>query len=210
MRNKRKNSCDRDILRVIQMPYEAKNYDHLIGIKGLSDTLMKNHFTLYQGYVTNANKLLDLMKGKEGPEFAELKRRFGWEFNGMRMHEIFFRILSKTPSPADKKGKLFKKIEQDFGSFENWQKDFVATATMRGMGWTVLYYDIFANRLLNCWVNEHDVGHLATCAPILVIDVFEHAFMIDYGLKRADYVQTILNNLEWKEIEKLYALVGGK
>jgi len=196
------------------MPYEAKNYDHLIGIKGLSDNLMKNHFILYQGYVTNTNKLLDMMsalikEGKTGPEFAELKRRFGWEFNGMRMHEIFFRVISKTPNAADKKGKLFKKIEQDFGSFENWQKEFVATATMRGIGWTALYYDMFANKLMNCWINEHDVGHLATCAPVLVIDVFEHAFMID-GLKRPDYVQTILGNLDWKEIEKLYALVGGK
>jgi len=195
------------------MSYEPKNFDHLLGITGLSDQLMKNHFTLYQGYVNNTNKLLDLISGlvKEGkqanPEFAELKRRFGWEFNGMRLHEVFFRILSKEPKAMS--AALKDKIAKDFGSYENWEKEMKAVCTMRGMGWATLYYDIAGKRLLTCWINEHDVGHLATCAPILVIDVFEHAFMIDYGLKRADYVETIFKSIDWAEVEKLLKLVGG-
>ena len=194
--------------------YEPKNYDQLLGIKGLSDQLMKNHFTLYQGYVTNVNKLQESLAkmvaaGTFTPEFAELKRRFGWEFNGMRMHEIFFRILSKSAKPADTKSKFHAKIVKQFGSWETYEKELKAIATMRGMGWTVTYYDIATDKLINCWVNEHDVGHLATCAPIFCIDVFEHAFMIDYQLKRADYVDAILKNVDWSEVEKLLHLVGG-
>ena len=197
------------------MPYEAKNYDNLLGIKGLSDQLMKNHFTLYQGYVNNTNKLADTLSAmvKAGnvatPEFAELKRRFGWEFNGMRLHELFFRCLSKEPKTISD-GNLKKAIVREFGSVENWEKEMKAICTMRGIGWGVLYYDISTGRLFNCWINEHDVGHLASCAPILIIDVFEHAFMIDYGLKRADYVEAVFKDVNWAEVEKLFALVGGK
>ncbi len=190
--------------------YEPKNYDHLLGIQGLSDQLMKNHFTLYQGYVTNVNKLVDAIAKmvKDGtftPEFAELKRRFGWEFNGMRLHEIFFRILSKSPKPA--KGKLHDKIVAQFGSWDNYLKELKALGTMRGIGWTITYYDPTTDKFINCWVNEHDVGHLATCVPVLCIDVFEHAFMIDYNLKRADYIETILKNIDWAEVDKLFAQV---
>ncbi len=196
------------------MPYTAQNFDHLIGINGLSDQLMKNHFTLYQGYVTNTNKVADaiqalLKEGKQAaPEFAELKRRFGWEFNGMRLHEVFFRCLSKEPKAASENFK--KKASAEFGSWENFEKDLKAICTMRGIGWAVVYYDISTGRLFSCWINEHDVGHLTTCAPLLVIDVFEHAFMIDYGLKRADYVEAVYKNINWAEVEKLYSLVGGK
>lgn len=197
------------------MPYEPKNFDHLIGIKGLSDQLMKNHFTLYQGYVTNTNKVADILaamvkEGKVGtPEFAELKRRFGWEFNGMRLHELFFRCLAKDAKSLSANA-LKKALTREFGSVENWEKEMKAICTMRGIGWGVLYYDISTGRLFNCWINEHDVGHLASCAPILVIDVFEHAFMIDYGLKRADYVETVFKSINWPEVEKLFSLVGGK
>ena len=195
------------------MPFEAKNFEHLLGITGLSDQLMKNHFTLYQGYVNNTNKLVDtlaalLKEGKQAtPEFAELKRRFGWEFNGMRLHEVFFRCLTKEPKPIG--NKLKDKLAKEFGSYENWEKEIKAIAAMRGIGWAVAYYDISTGRIFNCWINEHDVGHLATCAPILVIDVFEHAFMIDYGVKRADYIETVFKAINWAEVEKLLSLVGG-
>lgn len=195
------------------MTFEAKNFEHLIGLKGLSDQLMKNHFTLYQGYVTNTNKLLDEVHAliKEGkvatPEFSELKRRFGWEFNGMRLHELFFRCLSKeTKQPSDKLKQL---ITKQYGSWENYEKELKAISTMRGIGWAVTYYDISTGQLFNCWVNEHDVGHLATCAPVMVIDVFEHAFMIDYGVKRADYIEAITKAINWQEMENLLKLVGG-
>jgi Fe-Mn family superoxide dismutase len=185
------------------MTYAAQDYVKLIGMAGFSETLLKNHFTLYQGYVTNTNKLLDTLGGmlKEGkvaappaPEYAELKRRLGWEWNGMRLHELYFGNLGGS-KPLSAFPALEKRIAASFGSAADWEKDFRATGTMRGIGWVVLYQD--GDRLVNFWVNEHDVANPAGCAPLLVMDVFEHAFMIDYGLKRADYVEAFLKNVDW-------------
>lgn len=188
------------------MAYVAKDYSKLIGMEGFSETLLKNHFTLYQGYVTNTNKVIEsleqlLKDGKTGTlEFAELKRRLGWEFNGMRLHEYYFENLGGK-TPLDKNSKLAKKLNEDFGSYEVWEKDFKSTGTMRGIGWIILYQDITNGKLLNFWINEHDVSHPSGCNPILVMDVFEHAFMIDYGLKRVDYIESFFKNINWQVVE---------
>ena len=189
------------------MAYEAKDYSSLIGMDGFSEALLKNHFTLYQGYVANTNKVMGLLDemlkaDKIGtPEYAELKRRLGWEFNGMRLHEYYFDNLGGD-GKLDTGGKLAQQINEDLGSYASWEKDFKAIGAMRGIGWTVLYQDSLTRRLFNLWINEHDVGHPAGCRPILVLDVFEHAFMLDYGLKRADYIGAFFNNIDWKEAEK--------
>lgn len=188
------------------MAYTAKDYAKLVGMAGFSETLLKNHFTLYQGYVTNTNKVLDTLDlltkdGKTGtPEFAELKRRLGWEFNGMRLHEYYFENLGGTAG-LNKDGKLGKKIVESFGSYEAWEKDFRATGAMRGIGWVALYHDPVSGRLINFWINEHDVSHPAGCTPLLIMDVFEHAFMLDYGLKRADYIEAFFKNINWAAAE---------
>ncbi|HVO32286.1 MAG TPA: Fe-Mn family superoxide dismutase [Elusimicrobiota bacterium] len=188
------------------MPYTAMNFDRLLGTPGFSDQLLKNHFTLYQGYVTNTNKLSDALgalskEGKQAaPESAEQKRRFGWEFNGMRLHELYFGNMTKTPGATAKDSALHKKIGEEFGSFEAWEKDFKGTGAMRGIGWAMLYYDPLGQRLFNTWVNEHDAGHLSGTAPLLILDVFEHAFMIDYGLKRADYIEAFSKAIDWAAV----------
>ena len=179
--------------------YEKKDYSDLLGLDGFSDELLNNHFTLYAGYVTNTNTIaLKMNSSEQGtPEYAEIKRRFGWEFNGMRLHELYFDNMTTEPSVLDKDSKLAKQIEKDFGSIENWAKDFQAAGAMRGIGWVILSYDGEGERLFNTWVNEHDLGMLATSTPILVMDVFEHAFMIDYGLKRADYITAFWDAVNW-------------
>jgi Fe-Mn family superoxide dismutase len=188
------------------MTYSAKDYSNLIGMEGFSETLVKNHFTLYQGYVTNTNKLMDslaamLKDGKVGtPEYSELKRRMGFEFNGMRLHEYYFGNLGGKGA-LDKSGKLGRKLAEDFGSYEDWEKDFKGTGAMRGIGWTILYQDNIAGKLFNQWINEHETGHPAGCIPLLVMDVFEHAFITDYGLKRADYIAAFFNNINWNAVE---------
>ncbi len=185
------------------MPYAPQNFDRLIGTPGFSDQLLKNHFTLYQGYVTNTNKLSDKLGAlsKEGksaePEFAELRRRFGWEYNGMKLHELYFGNMTKSASAKPTDSPLAKKLAAEFGSFEAWEKDFKATGAMRGIGWAILYHDAAAGRVFNTWVNEHDMGHLAGSTPLLILDVFEHAFMIDYGLKRADYLEAFSKAVDW-------------
>lgn len=183
--------------------YEAKKYDDLMGLEGFNDELLANHFTLYQGYVTNVNKQLETLANLQidekmaTPEFAEIKRRFGWEFDGMRLHEYYFENMMKGAEPLEKESELFKKITEDFGSFENWEKNFKATGAMRGIGWVILYYDQQANKLINVWINEHDTGHLAGCVPILVMDVFEHAYMVQYGLKKPDYIEAFMKAICW-------------
>jgi Fe-Mn family superoxide dismutase len=188
------------------MAYTAKEYAGLIGMAGFSEAILKNHITLYQGYVTNTNKVLDILgqmlkeEKTATPEYAELKRRLGWEFNGMRLHEYYFDNLGGA-APLDVNGKLGKKLAESFGTVDAWEKDFRATGAMRGIGWTVLYQDSSDGKLINFWINEHDVSHPAGCMPILIMDVFEHAFMLDYGLKRADYIEVFFKNIDWKVVE---------
>ncbi|MFW6126304.1 MAG: superoxide dismutase [Chloroflexota bacterium] len=183
------------------MTYTAKDYSHLIGMDGFSETLLTNHFSLYQGYVANTNKVLDMLEGKPkdaaNPEYAELKRRLGFEFNGMRLHEFYFESLGGKTA-LDPSGPVTGRLEEAFGSYAAWEQDFRATGAMRGIGWAILYHDQQTGRLFNQWINEHEVGHPAGCQPVLVMDVFEHAFMMDYGLKRPDYIDAFFRNINWE------------
>ena len=189
------------------MAYEAKDYTRLIGMEGFSETLLRNHFTLYQGYITNTNKLLDTLgqmakDGKIGtPEYSELKRRMGFEWDGMRLHEYYFENLGGK-GDLGQSSRLRDKVAQEFGSYEAWEADFRGTGAMRGIGWAILYQDNVGGRLINQWINEHETGHLAGCTPVLVMDVFEHAFMIDYGLKRADYIEAFFKNINREAVER--------
>ena len=190
--------------------FEPKNYDHLIGTAGFSDVLLKNHFTLYQGYVKNINTITQELKelreaGKTStPAFAELNRRFGWEFNGMRLHELYFSNMKNGGSKLDPASKLWAQMDKDFSPKPAWRNDFKAVGAMRGIGWAILYYDPEADKLFNVWVNEHDMGHLAGCAPLLILDVFEHAYMLDYGIKRADYIEAFFKAIDWSIVEERF------
>lgn len=191
------------------MAYSANNYSQLIGLAGFSEALLTNHFTLYEGYVKNTNALSDKLKtlAEKGefstPEFAELKRRFGWEWNGMRMHELYFGNMTKESTMLSD-GALKEKLVLGYGSVENWEKNFIGTGSMRGIGWVVLAEDSESGKLYNVWVNEHDGGHLVGTKPLLVMDVFEHAFVLDYGLKRADYITSFMRVIDWTTVEKRF------
>lgn len=183
--------------------YEPKNYDRLLGTPGFSEQLLKNHFTLYQGYVKNVNALIEeraaLLKELKAatPQYAELTRRFGWEWNGMRLHELYFGNMARSGVALSADSSLEKKLAGAFGSLQEWEKDFRAAGAMRGIGWVVLYHDAIADTLFNVWVNEHDMGHLAGAVPLLVLDVFEHAYTLDYGIKKADYLDAFFKAIDW-------------
>lgn len=187
--------------------YDAKDFKNLLGTPGFSDDLLNTHFGLYEGYVKNTNtvasRLAELSKDKKtGPgEYAELKRRFGWEFNGMRLHELYFGNMSKDAVELDTDSAVAKKLESAFGSFDAWEKDFVATGSLRGIGWAVLAHDKESGNVFNVWINEHDVGHLAGAVPLLIMDVFEHAFVRDYNMKRAEYIDAFMKAIDWKEVD---------
>lgn len=186
--------------------YTAENFERLLGLPGMSDTLLKNHFTLYEGYVKNANTLIEILRsGKYSPgtpEYNELTRRFGWEWNGMRLHELYFGNMGKETPSVSSEQEIGKLLTEVWGSVENWRKDFVGIGAMRGVGWTLLAYDQKRHTPFNVWINEHDVGHLAGAVPLLVMDVFEHAFMLDYGLRRADYIAAFMNAVDWDVVEE--------
>lgn len=181
------------------MVYEQKNFDQLIGTAGFSETLLQNHFKLYAGYVKRTNAAAELFKSLEPgtPAYAEVRRRFGWEFNGMRLHEYYFGGMVNAGKALDAGSALAEALAAQFGSVEAWEKDFKSVGGMPGIGWVILAYDPVGKRLFNVWINEHDVGHLAGAVPLLVLDVFEHAFMIDYGLKKADYIAAFFKAIDW-------------
>lgn len=183
---------------------EPKNYTHLLGTPGFSDTLLTNHFALYAGYVKNTNVFLETLSSEDPgtPQYSELQRRFGWEWNGMRLHELYFGNMTKESKEIS--GKLKEKIDTVYGSVENWKKKFIGVGAMRGIGWVLLSYDHETGNLFNVWINEHDVGHLAGTTPLLVMDVFEHAYITDYGIKRTDYIESFMNAIDWEVVEKRF------
>lgn len=193
------------------MKYEIKKFENFSGIEGFSEQIFRNHFTLYEGYVNNVNRLNDILVALEKenkfstPEFSELNRRFSWEWNGMRLHELYFSNLIKGGRELKNNSEFYKKIVEEWGSFELWEKDFKGMGAMRGIGWVVLYYDRQDGRLFNVWINEHDTGHFAGAVPLLVMDVFEHAYMIDYGLKRVDYIEAFFKVIDWSVIKDRFS-----
>lgn len=190
--------------------YKAKNYEHLLGkIKGLDDALLKMHFKLYEGYVKNANSVLQKiqMLTQQGqsntPEFAGLKRILGWEFDGMLLHEYYFENLGGS-KPLDASDPLYLKMVRDFGGYDQWKADFISTGLIRGIGWVVAYVEPKSGRLINEWINEHDVGHLAGGTPLLIMDVFEHAYITQFGLERNKYIEVFFNNINWDTVSKRF------
>lgn len=190
--------------------YKAKDYSYLFGMQGFSHKLIKNHITLYQGYVKNTNKIMAELNNIEDQGsncFAELKRRFGWEFSGMRLHEYYFENLCYREVDKDH-NRFFDWLCNAFGSFEQWRDDFTKVGLMRGIGWVILTRDNHTGRLFNCWVGEHDKGFLAGCQPLLVMDVWEHAYMIDYGLDRKGYIESFFNNINWITVMERFEHIG--
>ena len=121
----------------------------------------------------------------------------------MRLHEFYFENLGGS-EPLDKSSDLYMRISKDFGSFDAWKKNFTAVGLMRGIGWAILYRDLQSGRLFNIWINEHDLGHLAGGEPILVMDVFEHAYITQYGLDRGKYISAFFDNVQWDKVDSRY------
>src|SRR5262245_13296833 len=146
------------------MLFTAKDYRHLIGLRGFSELLLDQHFNLYEGYVKNASELLERitsLRSEAKPptiEMSELSRRFAWEFNGMRLHELYFDGLTHEPPPLDMSSSLVEGLAHSFSSLEAWRQDFRAVGAMRGIGWVVLCVDRLSGPLANPWCTERDTG----------------------------------------------------
>ncbi len=187
--------------------YEEQKFN-IPELKGISKKTIEVHLKLYAGYVKHTNLIMDQIeefaKDSEKNAFVlgELQRRFGFEFDGMRNHEYYFRAFEGGMMPlAD--GDLKKKIVEDFGSFDHWLARFTAISMTRGIGWAILYYDPITKRLLNTWVEEQHLGHLTGLQFVLGLDMWEHSYMIDYApADKKKYIEAFFENLNWSVIEK--------
>lgn len=189
--------------------YAARQWDHS-SVNGLSSKQLEQHYKLYQGYVTNTNtvmkKIEELQKSGSGPtpEYNELKRRFGWEFDGMRMHEVYFDNMAAGKSLASDSA-LHRALTDTWGSFETWQNDFATTGKVRGIGWVCLYKDANGN-LFNQWIGEHEIGHLPGCNLILAMDVWEHAYTVDWApTERPAYIDVFMKNIDWDTVQTRFS-----
>ncbi|MEA2715490.1 MAG: superoxide dismutase, Fe-Mn family [Candidatus Parcubacteria bacterium] len=177
-------------------------------LKGISGKSIEEHLKLYAGYVKNANlileKIAELKQDAEKNAYAlgEINRRFGFEFNGMRNHEVYFASLEGGAKPMEDKGHLKKMIAETWGSFESWLAEFKAIALTRGIGWAMLYFDRKDGRLLDAWIDEQHLGQLQDCALILGLDMWEHSYVADYQPSgKKNYIEDFFANLNWTVIE---------
>lgn len=181
-------------------------------LKGISAKTIEEHLKLYQGYVKNANSILEKMpeygKYAEADAFApyvvgELGRRFSFEYNGMRNHEVYFSSLEGGSAELAPDSPLKTLIVETWGSFDAWLAGFkTAAATTRGIGWMTLWYDPRDGRLFNSWIDEQHLGLLNGCTMILGLDMWEHSYVADYqpSGKKA-YVEDFFANLNWSVVE---------
>jgi len=173
---------------------------------GISDEQINDHWKLYEGYVKNVNQLdEDLKKLEVGTLiYADRRRRYGFEYNGMVLHEYYFsNLISKAPQISS--GPLKEALVKSWGSFENWKKDFIAAGKTRGIGWAILYCDPTTKRLTNNFVALHQIGNIAGYKPILVMDVWEHAYMNDHNAGgRGKYIEAFFQNINWPVVEKRF------
>jgi Fe-Mn family superoxide dismutase len=189
--------------------YEAKNFN-IPTLEGISEKQIEEHLKLYNGYVTNTNLIIREMERLEkdpnlGNNYclSEIRRRFGFEFDGMRSHEYYFGALETGVKKINQNGNLYKKLVEQFGSLDKWRENFISTATTRGAGWTIMYYDKVADQFIIAWIDEHHLGHLSSLPIVIALDVWEHAFMIDYTPgERKTYIDAYLDNLNWDNVEK--------
>ncbi len=185
--------------------YQAKTFT-LGTLEGLSQKQIDEHLKLYAGYVKNVNALTDRVKvlkadsAANALELSELTRRFGFEFNGMRLHEYYFSQFEKAQGDAGSKVK--DACAAQWGSMDAWMAEFKAMGLMRGIGWVLMVRDEVTGNLHNIWVSDHEIGNLAGQKVLLAMDMWEHAFLLDYlPAGKKDYIEAFFKNLNWNVVE---------
>jgi Fe-Mn family superoxide dismutase len=196
----------------MKKPFEAEKSKFTKDLDGLSLKMLENHFKLYEGYVKKTNEIQEKLESADKAEangtyslFGELKRQETFAVNGMKLHEVYFGHLSGDGVP---KGELADMIAEDFGSVENWKADIIA-AGICARGWAILAFDLKDGRLHNYGADTHNMGAVWGAIPLVALDVYEHAYFIDYAIDRKSYINAFFKNLDWNfanEIIKKYEL----
>lgn len=185
----------------------------LSDLNGISNQTLEMHVKLYEGYVKETNllneQIADLIKNgqvdqEDMPAYSELTRRLGFEYNGMILHEYYFENMKRGGLGKPAMSSLFQQAaETSFARYEIWKANFVSIGKMRGVGWAICYRDPKNGRLTNHWVSHNQNGNIAGFKPILVMDVWEHAYLLDYmPAERSKYIDTFFSNIDWAVVEK--------
>jgi Fe-Mn family superoxide dismutase len=190
------------------MQYQTRQFN-LPALKGLSEKQITVHLALYEGYVKHVNLIGEKLKAVRDGALeidpyivAELRRRFAFEFDGMRMHEYYFEQFEIAGSKQETENRLRKAAEEKYGSWQGFIAHIREVAGTRGIGWVVVYYDPVGNVLQTVFVGDHEVGQLAGLPIILALDLWEHAYMVDYvPAEKKNYVDAFFDNINWGVIE---------
>ena len=192
--------------------YKPRSFN-LSNLNGISDATLEMHFKLYEGYVKETNNLSEKITAfiqdgnvdqDEMPAYSELTRRLGFEYNGMVLHEYYFDNLKTAGGTGDpdKASAFVTAAQSSFGSYDIWKADFVGIGKMRGVGWAICYENPSNGRLSNHWITLHETGNVAGFSPILVMDVWEHAYLLDYKpAERPKYIEAFFSNIDWPMVE---------
>lgn len=180
-------------------------------LEGITLKMLEQHFKLYEGYVKKTNEIQAKLETTDKSsangvysEIGEMKRQETFAVNGMKLHEVYFGHLQGSGEPV---GDLVKMIEADFGSLDAWKEDLIATG-MSARGWAITAFDLKDNRLHNYGSDAHNVGAVWGAIPVIVLDVYEHAYFMDYGVSRKAYIDSFFKNLDWSFANKLVEQYG--
>lgn len=195
------------------MAHTAKDFTALLGkLPGLSDAQLSQHFKLYEGYVKKINeieeKLMTVDKSLANysfGEYSELKRREAVAFNGTYLHELYFENMKGTPTEAS--SALKTALEGSFGSLENWEKDMRASAGSTP-GWVLLTFNKVDKKLHHYIMYEHHMNYPVHQVPLMALDCWEHAFMIDYGIDKASYLNSFVKVIDWDKVSERFGAVA--
>lgn len=189
--------------------YDAKKFN-VPSLDGISDESVKQHIALYEGYVKNFNAISEKLveyaadTEKNAHALSELIRRKSFEFDGMRLHEYYFAQFEGGAKEFSKESELAKAFEKEYHGY--FVEYFKAIGNMRGPGWAILYWDAYGQQFQAGFVGEQHQGHFATLPIVLALDVWEHAFLLDYGATgKGKYLEAFFKNLNWSVIEDRYA-----
>lgn len=194
------------------MTYTAKQFN-LPTLTGISEKQVKVHLALYEGYVKHVNLIAEKLGAVRAGSLeldpyivAELRRRFAFEFDGMRMHEYYFEQLEKGGVALSAESALAKAAAEKYGSADGFVAHIKEVAGSRGIGWVVVYADTRAGGAIHTvFVNDHELGQLAGLPIVLALDLWEHAFMVDYvPAEKKNYVDAFFGNLDWSVVEKRF------
>jgi Fe-Mn family superoxide dismutase len=182
-------------------------------LDGLSLKMLEQHYKLYEGYVKKTNEIQTKVDSADKSEangvysfIGELKRQETFAVNGMKLHEVYFGHLQGDGKAG---GELLAMIEKDWGSLDEWKNEMIATG-MSARGWAILAFDFRDNRLHVYGSDGHNVGAVWGAIPVIVLDVYEHAYFMDYGISRKAYIDSFFKNLDWNFANKIvneYSLV---